>query len=600
MSLAAVPIYLLARRLVRPGLALLAAALSLAIPSMFYSSLIMTESAFYTVFAFFALALVLALERPAPARQLAVVALVVLAYYTRTQAVLLGPATLTATVLLAAAESRRGAPGARLREFGRELYRFRLTWLVLVGGAVAVVVAQLARGHSFGDLFGAYESVISADYSAGSVARWFLYDFIGLDLAFAVVPVAALLLVAGSAFRRGMPRSYRAFSAGAVALLFWFLLVVAMFQAGSSPRLEERLLFHLAPLLFVGLVAWIDGWRLDDWRLRAAAALVACTLPLAFPFGDLLRWDMVSDSFGLWPLNHLRESGFSVGEIVIVVTLGVLACGLAFVLLRGWWRLVVPGLLLVMLAVSSVHVHDRVSFFSLSSLQAGTGSEREWIDDAVGLDADVVSLWSLANRSADWQNEFFNRSLGRSYYVSYANDGLPSDALTVGEGGTLLGADGQAVEADYAVTGLAYRLEGTPVASDPAIGTTVYRVDGPLRLREYVGNLFPDRYSSRTLDYIRYGCSGGELRVALTQNALLIDVPQTVVASVDEREVARTVVEPTAVDQPLAVPLVADSAGACSVTFRVTPTAVPDDVLGNGDRRALGVQFTKLEYVPAP
>ena len=64
MSLAAVPAYLLARRVVSMWSALIVALLTLAIPSTLYAGTVMTENAFYPVFLFAALALVLALERP--------------------------------------------------------------------------------------------------------------------------------------------------------------------------------------------------------------------------------------------------------------------------------------------------------------------------------------------------------------------------------------------------------------------------------------------------------------------------------------------------------------------------------------------------------
>ena len=66
MSLAAVPVYFLARRLVTARLALVAAALSLLIPSLLYTGMLMTENAFYPIFLLAALVLVLTLERPTP------------------------------------------------------------------------------------------------------------------------------------------------------------------------------------------------------------------------------------------------------------------------------------------------------------------------------------------------------------------------------------------------------------------------------------------------------------------------------------------------------------------------------------------------------
>ena len=55
MSLAAVPAYLLARRVLPTGLSLLAALLAVAVPSMVYTGTLMTENAFYPAFLLVAL-----------------------------------------------------------------------------------------------------------------------------------------------------------------------------------------------------------------------------------------------------------------------------------------------------------------------------------------------------------------------------------------------------------------------------------------------------------------------------------------------------------------------------------------------------------------
>jgi hypothetical protein len=74
MSLTAVPVYLLARRLLAPPLSLLAALLAVALPSLAYTGTVMTENIFYPLFVTAALQLVLVLERPTPARQLGLLA----------------------------------------------------------------------------------------------------------------------------------------------------------------------------------------------------------------------------------------------------------------------------------------------------------------------------------------------------------------------------------------------------------------------------------------------------------------------------------------------------------------------------------------------
>src|SRR5258708_32534433 len=80
---AVVPAYLLARRVVRPSAALVAAALAVAIPSTVYAGTLMTENVFYPVFLWLALALVPALEPPTPAPQLVLLPSLAPAFLTR-------------------------------------------------------------------------------------------------------------------------------------------------------------------------------------------------------------------------------------------------------------------------------------------------------------------------------------------------------------------------------------------------------------------------------------------------------------------------------------------------------------------------------------
>ena len=75
MSLAAVPAYFLARRLLSPWLSLVVAALTVTVPSMLYTGTIMTENVFYPLFLVVALALVTMLERPTATRQVGLLVL---------------------------------------------------------------------------------------------------------------------------------------------------------------------------------------------------------------------------------------------------------------------------------------------------------------------------------------------------------------------------------------------------------------------------------------------------------------------------------------------------------------------------------------------
>ena len=100
MSLAAVPAYFLARRVVGKWPALLAALLAVAVPSMVYTATVMTENAYYPLFLLAALTLVWLLERPSVARYVAFFVALGLAYLTRSQAIVIAAAAVSAPVLL--------------------------------------------------------------------------------------------------------------------------------------------------------------------------------------------------------------------------------------------------------------------------------------------------------------------------------------------------------------------------------------------------------------------------------------------------------------------------------------------------------------------
>ena len=128
MSLAAVPAYLLARRVLAPPLSLFAAVLAVALPSLVYTGTVMTENAFYPLFLTGALLLVLVLERPTPARQVGLVALVGVLFATRVQAVAFVPAIVAAPFLLALLGRR---------PLRATLWSFRLLYGLLAAGARA-------------------------------------------------------------------------------------------------------------------------------------------------------------------------------------------------------------------------------------------------------------------------------------------------------------------------------------------------------------------------------------------------------------------------------------------------------------------------------
>ena len=201
-ALTAVPVYLLARRLVSQWWAVVAAALAVAIPSSISVATVMTESLSYltTMWALYAIAL--ALERPSILRQFAVLGTVAAALLTRTQFGILYVTWVGGLACLWLL-----APWTRPRT-RTELMRFWPTALPVALGALAFV-ARLASGNSARDTFGAYWELWRG-YDLLAVARWFVYHLGDFAVYLVVVPVAVLPIVLWE-----LGRSGRAGSGGA-------------------------------------------------------------------------------------------------------------------------------------------------------------------------------------------------------------------------------------------------------------------------------------------------------------------------------------------------------------------------------------------------
>jgi hypothetical protein len=590
MSLAAIPAYFLARRMLSTPLALGAAVLTVAVPSMVYTGTLMTENAFYPVFLLTMLATVVWLEKPTPALTAAVLALIGLAYLTRAQALAFGPAILTAPLVFNWTQ-RRG---------WRSLREYRLMYAVVAAAAILILAVQGARGRSPLGVLGAYEVAGQTHYRFWEVFRWFWYAVGELDLSLGVVPFAALIVL--TVIARGQDRRVQAFIAAAVPTAFWLVLEVSAFASVHQLRVEERNTFYVAPLFLIALLVWVDRGAPRPGPIAGIAALAAGALPGVLPYEHLINLNAVSDTIGLLPIWSLHSALFPIEQVALVVTLSCIAAAALFVTVPRRYALVLPLLVLVYFAVSQKPIEGKHRAASLGALFAGiTNPHRDWIDRAVGSDAQVAAIWSgNTDRYAIWENEIFNRSVGKVYDLGSTLSGdLPETRLTVDKRTGIMSANGRPVRSRYLLTDSSVEIDGTVVARDARKGMFLYRLFGPLRQTSYVTGLYPqDTWSGATVKYTRLDCGGGSVTVQLQSDPGLFTKPQTVVATAGGREVGRVQVAPTAT-RLLTAPLVRDHR-TCTVTFTVSPTAVPAVVTKgvNTDPRELGIHFTRFSYHP--
>ena len=588
MSLTAIPVYLLARRVLRPAWALFAAGLALALPSMMYTGTLMTETVFYPVFACVVLALVLALDRPTLWRQGILLALCLLAFLTRPQAIVLIPAVACTPLALAWLDRQR---------LLRVAAEFRVLYGVLAGAVVGVLVVQLARGRSPYDVLGNYSVTGHQHYSVGQVLKWVLYHVAELDLYLGIVPFAAFVLLV--ALGRSLDRPLRIFLAAAVPLVAWLLLEVAAFASVLSPRVEERNLFYVAPLFLIALLAWIERGLPRPARAAAGAAVVAAALPGALPYHTLIGIPAEADTLALMPLWWLQETVVGVDTIPVLVVVAAAVIASLFFALSPRYALALPLVVFAWFAFTTERVerfHHGFPKASIGALFQGiTADKRDWVDAAVGPNADVAFVFSGAHPTEQplplWENEFFNRSIGPVYDLRQRSMGdLPETPVHQRADGILLLPDGRPVRSRYVLSDTSVSLAGRVIGRDDVRGMVLRRTDGVVAIASGVSGIYPDGWSGRRVTYTRLRCSGGTLTAFVASDTHLFSGPQTVAA--DGRSVR---LDPTGV-VGLTVPL-RPRDGVCRVLFTVRPTAVPALVeRGSGDGRVLGARFVQFSY----
>jgi hypothetical protein len=480
MSLAAVPAYFLARRLVSQRWALAASGLTVVVPSTLYVSTITTESAFYPLFLCVALAIVRVLERPTPGRQVTTLALIGLACLTRAQAVALLAAYPTA-VLAFAAVSGRG--------FVRRLSRFWPSLAALGGAVVAVAVWESLHGRSLFAALGNAQGVQSRTYSVGAVAKWFAFHVAELDLYVGVLPFAAFLVLAVWAARRP-DREILIFTATALSLGFWLLLTVAAYtsnlskyDAHSRSHVFDRYTFYLAPLVLIALCAWASRRVHLSTRGTVIVAGVAGALALALPYDTLISDDSVPDTVGFlpWVVNSGGAIVARPNVLGFVLVLTLCLSALFFLMRRGQLAYLAPVVVFLWL-FSTLLIAERWYHVEGAAAKA-SGSDRAWVDHALGPNGKAIAIWS-GTRSPHliWETEFFNRSVGAVYYLREPTwAGLPEQRLSVRrKSGLVVDQAGRPFRARYALVDPWVVLRGRVVARDRASGMRLYRLSGSI------------------------------------------------------------------------------------------------------------------------
>src|SRR5207253_10851593 len=118
--------------------------------------------------------------------------------------------------------------------------------------------------------------------------------------------------------------------------------------------------------------------------------------------------------------------------------------------------------------------------------------------------------------NAVWESLFWNRRLRTVYDLLDAAvpGGIPQDSLGPLEDGTLVDKFGHRPPVDYVVGSDSLLFRGRRVA-DAGNGISLWRVDPPFRLAQWVQNIRFDGTVERHAKMFVYACRGGRLGVRL-------------------------------------------------------------------------------------
>lgn len=483
MSTAAIPAYLLARLFVSRRLSFVVAFMTLLVPSMTYTGVVMTENAFYPVFLVALYLVARTVREPTLVHQvLALLGLLTLAF-TRIQGIALLGGFVGAVAFYALL-----CPRADRLPY---LRHFTVTAIVVVPTSLAPFVVSSANGDGLLGWLGVRSATFDA-LEAGEVTRWLVYLVAGLLLYVAVAPVAAVVVMVARGLSLRATESQRLFAAVALptigATLVSVAFVSASFDVDGHENLNERYIFYVVPLLFVGLAIWIED-DLPRPRPWAWLIVVTCTvLAMILPI-DRLAYNAEFQSVSLLPWTWLLLRG-----VGLAAALGAFAslCGALWLLCRrdrvGRMWLVVGAWMALVGGVAIEQAEDPSAYFA----RAYAGKDPDWVDRAVPRGTIVPVVWDQerADEPPDqfyfWLTvtEFFNESVGDVYTLegrTYYDPFLPSIPASLDGTRPLRDANGRLVTSDFVLTTCRTPIEGTVVADVSRGALQLVEVGGVVR-----------------------------------------------------------------------------------------------------------------------
>jgi hypothetical protein len=501
MSLAAVPVYLLTRRLgLGSGLALVAAALAVASPNLFFVSFVLADPLAYPLVLTTVYAAVCALSRPSRRSQLAFIALAAVTALTRIQYVLL-----PVVFVVGAIAVERGSVRAAVRSF-------RLTWTIFVAPLAALAVLGPSR------VLGYYNTVVHLHVRPGAIVHWIATDSMLLVYCAGWVLVPGALLGFAYALARPRSREEAAFGGITAGLLLILFAETSLYASNGSPRFQERYFMALLPLVLPMFALYLSRGR----PARLATCLIAVVLlavSARVPLAPYSVADNKQDSpFLLGVFQLERALGEANGSLLIAAAaaaLSALAIGIA-------WRARLAPLALTLTLVSAAAASGgSISFDHRVSTNVRRGllpADARWIDHT-GLRHVLLIQTPATPHARAHEQLFWNRSLDDVLYFDRASpiDAFGNRRVKAGPDGGFV-SNGKVLQAPLAISTFAVRIRLRDAERIARGGD--YELWRPLpgrtpRLALFVGGLYGDHWLANAGHLTVWAAHGDHIRGTL-------------------------------------------------------------------------------------
>jgi hypothetical protein len=427
MSLAAVPVFLIARRLglsARVSLAL--AVFTVLVPDLLYASFISAEALAYPLVLVSVYAAVRALAQPSRRMQLLFVCAAGLTTLARVQFAALPIVFLLAAVVV----------GARERRLKEALREQTLPFALFALAAVALLAAGPSRS------VGIYRYLFGFHAGPLGILHWASLDAMTLAYAAGWIIVPGALLGLWLALSR--PRTTEELAFGAVTVL---LAAALFFEAGllqaslaAGREIQERYVFYAAPLLVLSFALYAGrGWplRLPHLVLAAALVLMSVRLPLS-GYAVLSTFNGSPILFGVyWLTGKLGTPG----DASAAVAGAVLLMTLVAVLGSRRPRFGTPVVLALALLATGAASAGAVIFDVQNTAavrRAFLPADPSWVDRAQLGDVTMLQSFS-GGRGNTLQELFWNRSITRVALLPGAAkfDSFRTERVRVADDGSL-------------------------------------------------------------------------------------------------------------------------------------------------------------------